>query len=269
MSIYIDPNTGWSELLYYTNGSAISDSSYEDTHTSAATYATWFQRSWWTSNKWARKFVNLSNTPKRLVRMRFLACPGHSNGKTYSGTAGPGNLGPSIGCGCTFIVNLYSSSGASTSSASSCTLQPIDKFNCYYNGYGNTSTQNWDTSFGRLNWFGPGTGYEYDSHGHKRYIHNQTFTFTETSPVIYPGEALYIHVNPIEWSSGSTANNSLLVIESKDSDFEAVVEDTDFIWRFNGTIWEQVLSPYKFNGTEWKKQSSAKQFKNGNWTEIP
>lgn len=255
MAIQIDPYTGWSKLLYFgVGGNPRSDAAYEDTG-AGAQYASWFQRSWWTNHRWARKYTNITGNPQRITKMSFLACPGHSNGKKFSGSPGPGHLGPSNGYGCTFVVDLYASNGASASSASSCTLQSINRYNCYYRGYGNTNTQRNNTSFGSTSWFGPNSGYGYDTNGHPRFVHDQIFTFTESAPIIKPGESLYVHVRPTAWASGSTNSNSMLVIKSKEADFKPIVQPVqmDYIWRFDGTQWKRVLSAYQYNGSGWTK----------------
>lgn len=254
MPISIDTATGWSEPIAYTisAGDPYSDSSYR-THG-----ATWFQRSWWNHDRWARKYVNMNSIPVHLTQMQFLACAGHSNGLRYNG--GGGLVGPSIGCGCTFVVDLYvnEEGGAreSVTSISSCTLEPINQYNCYYGGYGKVSTTNDQTSFGSTTFFGPGTGRDLDSNGHRKYRYENIFTFQD-APTIPPGGTMYVHVRPTNWSSGSTDSNSLIVLQSKDPFFQANLEPVKqpYIWRFNGTSWEKVLYAFKYINGRWEELS--------------
>lgn len=247
MSIIIDENTGWSALLYYdpADGEIYEDDAYSDTG-NGAQYASWFMRSWWEQDyKWARKYKNLTEMKQRITDMSFLACSGHSNGLTFSGTPSPGELGPVYGYGCTFTVDLCvvnpGTDPVTKTAATSHTLPSIDKYNCYYSGYGKTNTQYNNTGFGDVKRFGPGTGYEYDSKGNKRYRHTQEFKF-EDAPIIEPGGEMYVTVRVTNWASGSTTSNTLLVIQSKAADFTAVMEEepSNYIWKFNGTEWEKV-----------------------------
>lgn len=252
MSIEYDQMTGWSNLLYIDNGyDPYSDDSYM-----YSPGATWFQRSWWANHRWARKYVNINNIPIKISSMKFLACPGHSNGLRYGGDPSGGLVGPSYGYGCTFVVDIYVNGPDNSrdyyTSSSSCTLPPIDQYNCYYGGYGAVSTVNDQTSFGNVTFYGPGTGRDLDSQGHKKYMHEQVFTFDD-SPPIHPGFSMYIHVRPIDWSNGSNEYNSLLVVKSADPFFDAVMEPAEqpYIWRYDGTKWVKDRYAFKFNGMGW------------------
>lgn len=253
MPISYDPSTGWSDLLYYSIGSdAYSDSSYTPMK------ATWFQKAWWSRNRWARKYVNINEIPVKITKMNFLACPGHSNGKVFGGSPSGDLVGPTNGYGCTFTVDIYIVAGRngneSITSVSSHTLQSINQYNCAYGGVGNVSTHNDQTSFGSLSYFGPGTGRELDSQGHLRYRHKQEFVFDD-APGILPGHSMFVHVRPINWSPGSTDNNSMLVVQSADPFFEATMEPAEnpYIWRFDGSKWVKELYAFKFDGKVWSQ----------------
>ena len=254
MPIAYNPNTGWSDLLHYTisSNNPFSESSYRSTR------GTWFQRSWWNTYRWARKYVNINDIPVRITQMKFLACPGHSNGRRFGASPTGGLVGPTIGCGCTFTVDLYVVGGRngneSVSAISSHTLSPINQYNCYYGGYGNVSTVNDQTSFGSVAFYGPGTGRDLDSTGSRKYSHEQIFTFEE-APGIPPGHTMFVQVRPTAWSSGSNDNNSMLVVQSADPFFEAVMEPAEqpYIWRFDGSKWVKELYAFKFNGREWEQ----------------
>lgn len=251
MAVSTDPNTGWSGISQYIVGrDPFSDNAYN------ASRGTWFQRSWWETYRWARKYVNINNIPVRLSEISFLACPGHSNGLRYGGSSSGALVGPANGWGCTFTVDLYVINGTSQESvtaASSVTLQSISDYNCYYGGYGRVSTVNDQTSFGSLNAYGPGTGMETDRNGILRYRHRQVFTF-DNSPIIQPGQTMYIQVRPTNWAGG-TLYDSLLVIQSDKDGFTGTVvpAETPYIWRFDGTSWNVELYAFRYNGTRWDK----------------
>lgn len=252
MAIAYNPNTGWSNLLAYTisAGNPYSDNSYRSLR------ATWFQRSWWETSRWARKFVNINDIPVRITQMQFLACAGHSNGRMFGASPGGGLVGPTVGYGCTFTVDIYVVGGKNgnevITAASSHTLQSISDFNCYYGGYGNVSTVNDQTSFGSVAFFGPGTGMNADRYGNRRYRYSQVFTF-EDAPGVPPGHTMYVQVRPTNWPGGSNRNNSMLVIQSGDPFFTAELEPAEnpYIWRFDGTKWVKDLYAFKFDGKGW------------------
>lgn len=255
MAISYSRTTGWSGTIRYniSDGDPYSDNSYND-----PLNATWFQRSWWTTYRWARKYVNLFEVPVRMTKMSFLACPGHSNGRQYNG--GGGLVGPSSGYGCTFTVDLYVNGEGgvknSVTAAATHTLNSINQYNCYYGGYGLTSTSDQNTSFGSVAFYGPGTGRDVDSNGHKKYRYANEFVFDD-APAIPPGHAMYVHVRPTGWASGSNTSNSLLVVQSQDPFFEAELEPAEqpYIWRFDGTKWVKDRYAFQFSNGKWNKLS--------------
>lgn len=251
MAIEYDASTGWSNLISYdiSSNDPYNDNSYRSLN------ATWFQRSWWENRRWARKFVNINQVAVKLTAMDFLACPGHSNGQTYGGSPSGGLVGPAYGYGCTFTVDLYIDSYGehnSVTAATTHTLDPINEYNCYYGGYGNVSKTDNQTSFGSVTFYGPRTGRDLDSNGHKKYRHTQEFTF-DNAPSIEPGGSMFVHVRPTSWGQGSTLYNSLLVIQSADPFFHGELEPVDqpYIWRFDGTQWVKDRTAFKFDGTSW------------------
>lgn len=255
MPIAYDPNTGWSNLLSYelpggSGGDPYSDSSYRSAS------GTWFQRSWWTHDRWARKYTNINKISVKLSEMKFLACAGHSNGKRFAGSPEGGQVGPTNGYGCTFTVDLYIVNGdngnESIAAVSSNTLETINQYNCYYNGYGEVCVPTNSTSFGSLVYFAPGSGYELDTQGHRRYMYEQVFQFTD-APAIRPGHSMFVHVRPTNWPAGSTINNSMLVVKSGDPFFTAIMEpaESPYIWRFDGTRWIKDRYAFKFDGKGW------------------
>ena len=248
VAITVD-SSGWSDTLTYYLGT---DPEVDDNYYPLR--GTWFQRTWWVDANWAKKYVNNTGIRQRITKMSFLACPGHSGGKQYGGSdSGPSYFGPSEGYGCTFAADIYIVGSDHVAAASSNTLQDIDTFNCYYGGYNQTTTENDQTSFGAVNLFGPGTGYEFDSQGHKRYRHEQIFKFTD-APYIEPGGSMFVHVRPTAWNPNSNDNNSLLVLQSNAPFFASEFEEgsSKYIWRFNGTAWERILPAWRFNGTTWE-----------------
>ena len=253
MAIAYNPSTGWSNLLSFDIGSdPYSDSSYD----SAA--GTWFQRSWWSHSRWARKYVNINDIPVKITSMNFLACAGHSNSKRFGGSSSGDLVGPTNGYGCTFTVDIYvvggESGNESLTSVSSHTLESINQYNCAYGGLGNVSTSNDQTSFGSVAYFGPGTGRDKDTQGHRRYRYKQEFIFDD-APSIPPGHSMFVHVRPTSWPSGSTSTNSMLVIQSADPFFEATMEPAanPYIWRFDGSKWVKDLYAFKFDGKAWSQ----------------
>lgn len=255
MAIAYDPGTGWSDTISFDiGGDPYTDAAYNPLS------ATWFQRSWWSNRRWARKYVNINDIPVKMTQMKFLACAGHSNGKQFGASPTGGLVGPTNGHACTFTVDLYIVGGKngneSVTAASTHTLETINQYNCYYGGYGNVSTSNDQTSFGSVSFFGPGTGRDKDSNGHRKYRYDNIFTFDD-APAIPPGHAMYVQVRPTSWSSGSTTNNSMLVIQSKNPFFEAELEPAEnpYIWCFDGKQWNKDRYAYKMTGKEWLKLS--------------
>lgn len=250
MAIAVDPNTGWSEALQVkATANKGSDSSY------GLVNATWFYESWFNSNRWARKFTNLTNMRLQMKSGSFTVCSGHSNGKQFMSTGG---LLTVNGGGCQFHADIYiEGSSEAVTTSDTITLQDLAQDGTGYNcsasgGPGTTSTTSaYGTGFGKVKYFGPGTGRDLDSNGHKRYSHLETVTFAE-GPIIEPGQSVYVVITPTNFDSGRTC---LLVIEKSVTSWEAVMEPapSDYIWVYTSTGWVKKKTAMGYDGSTWSK----------------
>lgn len=258
MAISVGSN-GWSGPIKYIrkNDNPYTDDSYQTLS------GTWFQRSWWGSYYWARKFVNSTNMNLKLTSISFLCCPGHSGGALYWGGSylddGTKNLLTSGGYGCVFNADVYilDSSGNKSNPIASMqvgVLQSINIANCSYGGeLGKTTTTSTKTSFGSVKV----CKNKYDETQNPRvplWRREHVLTFT-TPPVVPAGGALYLHVHPTSWTSGSNTSNSLMVIESKNDNFVPIIEpeEKDYIWRYNKPLgaWEKTRVAHICNDGKW------------------
>ena len=296
MPFDINPETGWSRKMLMwrrdNSGTDWDDSKYDEDTYNTVYGTTWFQRTWWYTynssgtdgpnngyNKWARKYVNLSGAPRRLQSLTFKAAPGHSGTLSTVGNGPSGiqqyNAGgwffTACGYGCEFTVDLYirnTYEDIHVQAASTGVVETIDMTNCIamdtnnaeLDVMGKTNLDSNTTKFGREAYYGPnafGGQYAYDSQGRPRYVHDITFTFADM-PQIDENAYMFVQICPINssWPSGSSGDNSLLVIQSKDSDFNAETSEasTAPIWRYSGTQWERVARPLRYVEGVWEVQ---------------
>lgn len=182
---------------------------------------TWFQKNWWKYNDWGWIYTNDTNMSLRVTDITFLACAGHSNNKGYYG--GGSGLLYTYGYGCEFTSDVYVIDSAGSplgnkSNVGNCKVESITEYNCYYNGYGNTSTTAQDTSFGAVTLF---TGL--------RARHPISIAYTD-APAVPPGGKMFVVIRPTKWYTDSSS--ALLVMQGDASSFSSVLEpeDDDYIW---------------------------------------
>lgn len=249
---------GWSVAKGISNNADPYDlNNYEDIN------ATWFFRSWWDSNRWAWIYTNDTGKSQKLVSLSFLSCAGHSNGRRFNGTnpkSSPAKVDGNLiadGGGCTYHLTIYIIHGSDKQMYSDYQnwtgrTEPINQFNCYFNGYGLTSLRTNETSFGSVTYFGPGTGYDTDTQGHRRYRYKTTIAVKKDAPVVPPGATMICCVTADEW----TSSNALLVIQGSGDNFtpEIVPEEDAYIWVVN-------------NNHQWEKKLKAHVLKSRGWEE--
>lgn len=246
MAIAVDPNTGWSVALdCKADANMGEDSSY--THVNA----TWFYNSWFDNNRWARKFTNLTNMKLQMKSGSFTVVSGHSNGKSFMATGG---LVPAVGgAGCKFQAKIFvQGNNKAIATSDTITLPTIVDYNCVSSGgVGTVSTTSAQgTGFGKLKYFGPGTGRDLDRNGNKRYSHLETVTFSE-GPIIEPGQSIYVVISPTNFDS----SRALLVIEQSVTSWEAVLEPTpsEYIWVYTKNGWVKKKTAMVYDGSTWNK----------------
>lgn len=224
--------------------------------------ASWFQKSWWNWNEWGWIYTNDTAMSVKLRTATFSACAGHSNGKAYWG----GSLLYTHGYGCTFTSDIYvvdasgQPVGQPALGVGTCDIPSISDFNCYYGGYGGTSTTTSQTSFGNPAYFGPGTSYYRDRNGVSRCRESKIITYTDDVPSVPPGGKMFVVIRPTAWKT--TMDNALLVMKGDQANFDAQLEpeDDDYIW--------VCLQKSGDTTPKWYKEKKAFTRTNSGWEEM-
>lgn len=226
-----------------------------------AAYASWFQKNWWSTYDWGWIYTNDTSMPLKLKTATFSACAGHSNGKQYWGGS---RLLQTYGYGCTFTSDIYvvDSAGNRIGEAKGvgiCDIPSINTYNCYYGGYGNTSTSTDKTSFGNPIYFGPNTGYYADSNGVSRCREPKVITYND-APAVPPGGKMFVVIRPVAWKT--SGDNALLVMKGDESNFSAELEpeDENYIWI--------CLKKEGDTSPKWYKERKAFARTNKGWEEL-
>lgn len=202
MSAPTDMYTGWSSLLVY---NATTQRPQEPDSYTPFTGFTIFAKNWFNRSQIAYRYVNVTTMHQKLSSMTLTAVTCNSNGSQFI-TDSHDTVAAS-GDGCELVTDVYAKD-YTLPACSSTRLDSIDKYNCYYLGYGKTSAGTEDTCFGLGTFFGPGmyepdssTPADVDSQGRKRYRHQITFSFENSVPLIAPNESIFIHIRPSTWTS--------------------------------------------------------------------
>lgn len=223
--------------------------------------ASWFHRSWWIENEWAWIYVNDTDMPIRVKSLTFVACAGHSNGKSFgtdSGLAAPVNGGGCVFASDIYVVDASGKSVGKQTGDSSVTVPSIADFNCYYNGYGQVDTNSYYTSFGDVGLFGPGTSYYKDRNGVGRCREKRTISYKD-APVIPVGGKMFVTIRDVSWPGGW---NSLLLMQGYGDYFEGVLEPVD-----ESYIWVCQQKPGD-TSPKWYKEKKAFLKTNKGWEEM-
>ena len=191
--------------------------------------ATWFQKGWWSTNRWGWIYTNDTNVSVKLTKATFKACAGHSNGRYYCGAPGTGATLITYGYGCRFEVDVRVIDSAGNRlkhgrGVSVCTVESIDSYNCVNKQTGQIGAVS--SSYGQTSFGDPAYGWG----GNKQWHDIPFYIDKKISPAIPPGGRLIVTVNPVEWFTSS--NNALLVLLGDSSNFapELEPEDEDYIY---------------------------------------
>lgn len=254
MAITTNTYTGWSDALAYniSSGNPISDSSYTTLSGNI------FQRTWFDSYRLARKFKNVSSMYQQISKLVIEGHPCHANNQIFGWSTGGTVQMASEGEGCTLAVDIYLPNGESYAGITKTKLEPISRYNCYYMGYGNVSTQDEKTSFGSTTFFGPGMiepnsaiRADVDSAGIPRYRHELTFEFNN-APVLAQGESMYLHIRPTDWTG--TTDTCLVGLYTMGSYFTPIMHEVDaYIWIYTSSGWVKSKVCYKYTANGWLK----------------
>lgn len=240
---------GWSEVQKVADGS-----DYYNNDNYVSNKGSWFFNTWWNNNHWARTYTNETDVAIQLVSISFLACSGHSNGKGFESSSGWLSAPGVTGGGCTFNAKIYvtdkNGNKVDNASTAKCIVKPINKYNCYYGGYGNVCTTDPYTSFGAVGYYKD----KYDTSNPPVELWRipREFKFKEesTAPVVPPGGKLHVVINVTNW----TASTSLLVITADDASFTDVwepAEDPTLLWRWNGKEWKKEVPAHIYTENGW------------------
>lgn len=252
MAVAVDPNTGWSVAL-----SCKSDANMGQDSSYGPVDATWFYGTWFNRNRWARKFTNLTKMRLQMKSGSFTVVSGHSGGETFASmSGGVTSLTAAVnGGGCTFHADIFvEGNNSSVSTSAPIDLPTIVRCNASSsNGVGTVSKTNaYGTVFGKLKYYGPGTGRDLDANGNKTYSHLETITFDD-GPIIEPGQSVYVVVHPTNFKLN--AGTSLLVIEQSVTSWEAALEPapSDYIWVYTKDGWVKKKTAMGYDGSTWNK----------------
>lgn len=256
MAISLNQWTGWSDAVAYdtTTNNPTSDSSYKS-ETRAI-----FPMQWFYNHRYARKFVNPLSIYQRLRKISFTAVPIHSNGNYFM--ADSSTQMTSSGNGCDFTIDVYAQGQGVIPGMGNVHLDTIDRFNCYHMGYGNTDPSTMKTSFGSPTFFGKGmyepassTRADIDSQGKLRYRHEIVIDLPESMPAIAPGEYMYIHIRPLNWTT--TNPSTAVLLWATGSYFTPVMEGVStYVNIFN-------------ENRQWRRSEIASKYiENAGWTPM-
>lgn len=257
----VDASTGWSGILEYQSKNY--EGKYDNDPSVYSSYRTMsargFTNSYWTHWRWAKKFKNVTNMTLIIKSVTFHACTGHSGDnkspetiQEFKTTNGRSHWVD--GAGCTFYCDVFrEGEGVSPLTSTEHILPKITHSNCSSkNGKYTTLSTEAGTSFGSLSYF---NGVK-DSAGNPIYIHPCKFTFSEDI-VLKPGEAVYFVINTKNWNyhSGGRQEGFITIDNASASwEYEMEVEESSYIWVFNGTSWVKERSAYQFNSSSnWVK----------------